>query len=148
MNVKVIDTQQYAAVCLAITLPVVITRFVCNFGRKILGRTENFWTDGRKLLGRRDRKLWDGRTESFRTEGWKIFSRMDETFSGGRRIFGRTVMDRRKSFSRMDGKYSPVQVTVDGKMHVGCWMQQVTAIVGAVTCWIQQVTTIVGAATS
>ena len=23
-------------------------------------------------------------------------------------------------------------------MHVGCWIQQVTAIVGAVTCWIQQ----------
>ena len=32
-------------------------------------------------------------------------------------------------------------------MHVGCWIQQVTAIVGAVTCWIQQVTAIVGAVT-
>ena len=32
-------------------------------------------------------------------------------------------------------------------MHVGCWIQQVTATVGAVTCWIQQVTAIVGAVT-
>ena len=34
------------------------------------------------------------------------------------------------------GLRPPVQV--DGKMHVGCWIQQVTATVGAVTCWIQQ----------
>ena len=27
---------------------------------------------------------------------------------------------------------------VDGKMHVDCWIQQVTTRVGAVTCWIQQ----------
>ena len=32
-------------------------------------------------------------------------------------------------------------------MHVGCWIQQVTTRVGAVTCWIQQVTTRVGAVT-
>ena len=30
----------------------------------------------------------------------------------------------------------PVQV--EGKMHVGCWIQQVTTRVGAVTCWMQQ----------
>ena len=27
---------------------------------------------------------------------------------------------------------------VDGKMHVDCWIQQVTTRVGGVTCWIQQ----------
>ena len=27
---------------------------------------------------------------------------------------------------------------VDGKMHIGCWIQQVTTRVGAVTCWIPQ----------
>ena len=43
------------------------------------------------------------------------------------------------------GLRPPVQV--DGKMHVDCWIQQVTATVGAVTCWIQQVTAIVGAVT-
>ena len=37
---------------------------------------------------------------------------------------------------------------VDGKVHVGRSIQQVTAVVGAVTCWIQQVTAIVGAVTS
>ena len=34
------------------------------------------------------------------------------------------------------GLRPPVQV--DGKMHAGCWIQQVTTRVGAVTCWIQQ----------
>ena len=29
-------------------------------------------------------------------------------------------------------------VQVDDKMHVECWIQQVTTRVGAVTCWIQQ----------
>ena len=32
--------------------------------------------------------------------------------------------------------FTPVQA--EGKMHVGCWIQQVTTRVGAVTCWIQQ----------
>ena len=26
----------------------------------------------------------------------------------------------------------------DSKMHVGCWIQQITTRIGAVTCWIQQ----------
>ena len=34
------------------------------------------------------------------------------------------------------GLRPPVQV--DGKMHVDCWIQQVTTRVGAVTCLIQQ----------
>ena len=34
------------------------------------------------------------------------------------------------------GLRPPVQV--DGKMHVDCWIQQVTTRVGGVTCWIQQ----------
>ena len=33
------------------------------------------------------------------------------------------------------GLRPPLQI--DGKMHVGCWIQQVTTRVGAVTCWIQ-----------
>ena len=43
------------------------------------------------------------------------------------------------------GEAPPVQL--ECKMHVGCWIQQVTATVGAVTCWIQQVTAIVGVVT-
>ena len=43
------------------------------------------------------------------------------------------------------GEGPPVQL--ECKMHVGCWIQHVTATVGAVTCWIQQVTAIVGAVT-
>ena len=32
----------------------------------------------------------------------------------------------------------PPPVRLECKMHVGCWIQQVTTRVGAVTCWIQQ----------
>ena len=48
------------------------------------------------------------------------------------------IQQPRMSFlhSSRTGEAPPVQVQVN--MHVGCWIQQVTSRVGAVTCWIQQ----------